>query len=117
MLLYHGTTTANLNLIMPAQATGAPAAHRNVTDIRYAYATDDPRWAWAYAEMAWGTFDTGIPRVYEVEPLGALEDDPSHDEHGRSRGNFTGDRRSQAGFRVVRELPWPADFGDPADWA
>lgn len=118
--LYHGTAREGLigKTILPVDVTGMPATFPSDTDRGYAYATVEPSTAWHYAELAWNAASVGIPRVYEVAPVdGAdVEDDPTHDARGNSRGNFPDDRRSRAGFLVIRELPMPDDMGDPDDW-
>ena len=56
------------------------------------------------AELAAGD---GEPRVYEVEPTGAYEDDPNVTDK-KFPGNPTRSYRSAAPIRVVREVrDWP----------
>lgn len=56
------------------------------------------------AELAAGN---GEPRVYEVEPTGAFEDDPNVTDK-KFPGNPTRSYRSTAPIRVVREVEdWP----------
>lgn len=86
------------------------------TDPSFAYATPHEDDAWNYAEKAWHSTSHGRPRVFQVESLGDHEEDPAFDQHGRSRSNFTDDRRSQQGWRVLREMPMPEHMGTPEDW-
>lgn len=122
--LYHGTAAENLTHILPAQKSGARPIYGE-TDSSYAYATHSPEDAWDYAKDAHAEAyhqnprTTQIPRVYEVHPLG---DDHSHVEADpnyigdQRRDTNPGDRRSRAGFRVVRELPSPPDLHEHLDW-
>ncbi|WIB78707.1 NAD(+)--rifampin ADP-ribosyltransferase [Curtobacterium sp. MCPF17_002] len=56
------------------------------------------------AELAAGD---GLPRVYEVEPTGAFEDDPNVTDR-KFPGNPTRSYRSTDPIRVVREVTdWP----------
>ena len=122
---FHGTVRPNLTEITPADKhpSWMTPTFTSDTDRGHAYATTSQEHAWDYASKAhdWAlsrshTGRAGIPRVYQVEPLGEHEPDPQHDEHGRSRGNNSTDRRSRAGWRVVRELPMPEHIGTPEDW-
>jgi hypothetical protein len=114
---FHGTTQAGLKHVKPAVKHGGAVVHPE-TDKSFAYATNDEATAWAYADDAYHRADgnSGPPRVYSVVPQGAHEKDPSHDDAGRSRGNFEGDIRSQKGFRVLKELEMPDDMGMRKDW-
>lgn len=114
--LYHGTTLAGLDDVLPAVEHRQGVVFPSDTDAGYAYATPSLSDAWAYAEKAWHASGTGIPRVYRVEALGAVEPDPQEDAHGRPRGNFAADVRSRDGFAVVEEMPFPEEYGDPEDW-
>lgn len=116
--LYHGTVRDGLDNILPAAVHCGPRtfAYTADGDPGYAYATPSLSDAWAYAEKAWHASGIGIPRVYRVEALGAIEPDPQEDAHGRSRGNYAADVRSRNGFAVVEEMPMPEDMGDPEDW-
>lgn len=116
--LYHGTVRDGLDTIEPASAHCGPRtfAYTADGDPDYAYATSSLDDAWRYAEKAWHATGIGIPRVYLVEPFGEVEPDPQEDAQGRSRGNYEHDLRSRDGFNVLREMPWPEEFGDPEDW-
>lgn len=121
---FHGTAgdptiggLAKDPVISPAnQRSWGTVTFPSDTDPDYAYATTDESSAWAYAEKAWGTRAAGIPRVFQVDPLGEHEEDPAYDQRGASRSNYQGDRRSKAGWRVVREIPMPEHMGKPEDW-
>lgn len=120
---FHGTARAGLTEITPAAQHGRGVTFASDTDHGHAYATTSEDHAWDYAskshDWAMNSARPGqhfVPRVYQVEPLGEHEPDPSHDEHGRSRGNNSTDVRSPHGFRVVRELPLPRHMGTPEDW-
>lgn len=121
--LFHGTVRPGLTEIHPAEQHGKGVTFASDTDHRHAYATTTEDNAWSYAERShdWAMNRARpgqhfVPRVYEVEPMGEHESDPSHDQHGNSRNTFEGDRRSRHGFRVVRELPLPEHLGTPEDW-
>lgn len=113
---FHGTTQSGLKKIAPANEHRRPVVFASDTDKRFAYATGDESNAWVYAEKAWHAGNTGVPRVYEVAPLGDVEKDPPIDEHGRSRSVYDTDVRSHKGFRVLREVKMPEDMGVPDDW-
>jgi hypothetical protein len=93
------------------------------TDPAYAYATGHDE-AWDYAEKAWnmasGNLTTpttpGHPRVFQVEPLGEHEQDPSRTAQGDLRNTFEADRRSKAGWKVISEVQMPEHMGTPEDW-
>lgn len=114
---YHGTTIEGLEEILPISRHGGVSIYPFTGDRDYAYATDEAG-AWHYAEGAWAAMAGGIPHVYEVEPIDPddVEVDPFYDEMGRSRSTRDQDVRSRAGWRVLRELPWPEAWGDPEDW-
>lgn len=114
--LYHGTTREHLDEILPAAAHRLGVVFPHDTDSAYAYATPNLGDAWVYAEKAWHASGDGIPRVYLVEAIGAVEPDPQEDAHGRQRGNYAADVRSREGFTVVEEMPMPDTYGDPEDW-
>jgi GNAT superfamily N-acetyltransferase len=105
---FHGTTAPNLKHVRPAGPRGR-ITFSSDTSREHAYATGDESNAWNYAEKAYLTHDRGRPRVYQVEPTGPVERDPSHDEHGRPRSNFSTDYRSKHPWRVVREVEPPSD--------
>jgi hypothetical protein len=115
---FHGTT-AELrpgDSVLPTSQTGAKPVFRNESDSRHAYATTNQADAWDYAELSWHASTTGVPHVYEVEPLGRHSKDPEVDKRGRRRGNHPEDRRSKVGWQVVGEVPMPEDMGEPEDW-
>jgi hypothetical protein len=101
---FHGTDRKGLKYIRPADQTSSGTVHfPDDTDPAYAYASDNPHDAGWYAHEA--HIDSGNGRhVYQVEPLGAVENDPRVDDTGSPRNNFAGDYRSREGFRVVRRL-------------
>jgi hypothetical protein len=121
---FHGTTRPNLTEITPADRhpTWMKPVFENETDRGHAYATTDESNAWHYAQLAHNTAvhrsrggPFPVPRVYQVEPMGEHETDPEYDGD-RHRGNFSTDRRSRHGWRVVREMPMPEHMGEPDDW-
>lgn len=122
---FHGTAMVPQHMpsqIEPvtARPTWAKAAVNfpGTSSPEHAYATSDESNAWHYAEMAWNA-KAGkpvVPRVFRVEPTGEHEEDPAFDDSGNSRGNFSTDRRSQAPWRVVGEVPMPPHMGSPEDW-
>lgn len=113
---YHGTTRENLTHVLPPHEHGAGVMFPHDTSRDHAYASNNASDAWDYAEKAWGATEKGVPRVYEVRPRGEHEQDPPFDQHGNSRSNFSGDRRSRHGWNVVRELPMPEHMGTPEEW-
>lgn len=121
---FHGTITSFEpgDRITPAEQHSQRVNFPNVTDRGHAYATSDEDNAWHYAEKVWDAAPThhphfgNPPKVYRVRPLGPVEADPSHDEHGQSRDNFAGDVRSKHGFEVLHEVPMPEHMGEPEDW-
>lgn len=115
---YHGTVVEDLEEVLPASAHGRGVIFTSDTDPDYAYATGSETDAWYYAELAWNATSSGIPRVFEVEPIDwdDIEEDPPFDQHGRSRSTRDQDVRSRTGWRVVRGLRIPEAWGDPEDW-
>ncbi|UOQ58231.1 NAD(+)--rifampin ADP-ribosyltransferase [Leucobacter allii] len=103
---FHGTI-AELragDLITP----GRPSNYRPEVVMRHVYFTALPDGAGLAAELA-GELAGGsaTPRVYEVAPTGAFEDDPNVTDR-KFPGNPTRSYRSAAPLRVVRELgEWP----------
>ena len=91
--LYHGTGAALEpgELVLPGQEPVHVMRHEHV------YATSHPGWARVYAHYAGGGSPKygGKPRLYEVEPTGETEPDPT-------RGGL-GSIRSLHPMRVVRE--------------
>lgn len=97
---FHGSTEEDLERIHPNHSSGGnfgAATHAK----GYAYATSEPH-AWTYAERAADQRDGAQPHVYEVNPRGPVEKDPTH-ENGYSRGNYDEDVRSKHGFDVIGE--------------
>lgn len=98
---YHGTNH-ELDHVRPnhsTRGTFGPATHAP----GYAYATGLES-AKNYAERA-ADEHGGRPRVFEVHPLGPVEEDPKFDAAGNNRGNNLDDKRSRHGFSVVGEEP------------
>lgn len=120
---YHGTTVPDVTHILPANHHGQGVVFQHVTDKDYAYASEDPKDAWTYAEKAYDTVGNGPkgdrhPRVYQVRPIGGhqhVEEDPAYNEHGSRNVNLS-DRRSKKGWEVVREMKMPKHMGKPEDW-
>jgi hypothetical protein len=117
-IYYHGTTVPDVTHILPANRHSGGVMFPHVTSAEHAYATRSKSAAWDYAEKAWNVTG-GQPRVYQVRPMHGdhshVEQDPSHDEYGQSRGNNEADHRSRVGWEVVRELKTPKHyegFGD-----
>lgn len=117
---FHGTISPLQpdDVIEPvAKSTWRKVRFPHDTDPEYAYATSDVDTAWHYAEKVWGSTDSPThPKVFEVEPVGEHEEDPTRDAHGQLRGNFSTDRRSKHGWRVLREVPMPEHMGTPEEW-
>ena len=118
---FHGTTREDLEEILPATHENhyGPVLFPADTNPEYAYATEVERDAWHYAEKAHAAGDAGtLPRVYEVEPINPddVEEDEFYTPQGRPRSILEADRRSRSGWRVIREMPWPEEYGDPEDW-
>lgn len=116
---FHGTTEhlrPGAKVLPVGQLRGKTPTFPHDTSREHAYATSEEANAWNYAEKAWHSTDRGIPRVYEVAPLGDHEPDPTHDERGRSRGNYETDRRSRVGWKVISERQMPEHMGSPEDW-
>jgi rifampin ADP-ribosylating transferase len=113
---FHGTVSRfrRGDVILPSAVTRRSPTFPADTDTNFAYATADRSNAAAYAEKAWNTQERGVPRVYRVEPLGGVEEDPQYGPDGH-RGNYEGDVRSKAGFRVMSEHRLP-EFADEDDW-
>lgn len=105
---YHGTVEPGLTRIEPGRVHGRQI-FPNISDPDFAYANPELSAAYHYAELAYHATDYGRPRVYKVRATGPVEDDPTHDAHGRSRSTMPGDIRSRHAFVVIEELP-------PPDW-
>jgi Rifampin ADP-ribosyl transferase len=114
---FHGTVSNPSGEITPvASSSWRKPMFPSDTDVNFAYATTDESNAWNYAERAWHSRGQGVPKVFKVEPMGEHEEDPTHTPEGVSRGNFSGDRRSRQGWRIIGERPMPEHMGDPEDW-
>lgn len=116
---FHGTTEhlrPGDKILPVGQLRGKKPTFPHDTSREHAYATPHESSAWHYAEMSWHATDRGVPRVYQVTPLGDHEPDPTHDQHGRYRNNREGDRRSRAGWKVVSERQMPEHMGTPDEW-
>jgi rifampin ADP-ribosylating transferase len=87
---------------------GRPSHFRPDRPLLHVYFTTRAETAAWGAELAAALADgPATPRVYEVEPLGAFEDDPNVTDQ-RFPGNPTRSYRSTEPLRVVREvLDWP----------
>lgn len=81
-------------------APGHPSNFETGRTSRHVYVTETLDAAAWGAELAAGP---GAPRIYVVEPTGALEDDPNVTDT-RFPGNPTRSFRSQDPLRVVSEL-------------
>lgn len=114
---FHGTTRKfrRGDIIQPTEVTGVPQTFPLIGDPSFSYATTNRDSAWKYAQDAWmradPNKDNGVPRVYGVEPLGDVEDDPMFDAKGQSRGISEGDKRSKQGFRVLKRYSMPSHMG------
>jgi len=94
---FHGTK-ADLSvgdLLTP----GFPSNYRREVVMNHVYFTSRLDGAGLAAEIIPGD---GAPRVYEVEPLGAFEDDPNVTDK-KFPGNPTRSFRSAAPLRIVAE--------------
>jgi rifampin ADP-ribosylating transferase len=86
---------------------GRPSNYRPEVLMNHIYFTATRDGAGLAAELAAELNGGGaVPRVYEVEPTGAFEDDPNVTDK-KFRGNPTQSYRSAAPLRVVAEV---------ADW-
>jgi hypothetical protein len=97
--LYHGTR-ADLepgDLIEPGQIANYGSQPRTANFVYFARTLDAAVWG---AELAAGE---GRGRIYTVEPLGPVEDDPNL-TNKRFRGNPTKSFRSRAPLRVTGEV-------------
>jgi hypothetical protein len=113
---YHGTVEhlSPGDTVLPSSKARKPLNH-GIGDPDMAYATKSEDSAWNYASLAhdWhvnrverGPFPH--PRVYEVAPAGAHEEDPN--TPGGS------DHRSPHGWKVLSERQMPEHMGEPEDW-
>jgi Rifampin ADP-ribosyl transferase len=93
--LYHGTGAD----LKPGDMVTGNRESNLVTGVMHphVYATTQPGWARVYAQYAGGGSRKygGNPRIYEVEPTGPIEDDPTKGGKGAVR--------SLHPMRVVRE--------------
>jgi hypothetical protein len=107
------TPVASRRGAVPTYASDEGKGH----DPTQAFATDDPGTAWKYAETAWGDDPYGRrPSMYAVLPKrpGSIEPDPDPTAFGNKAGHQ--DYQSREGFKVIRKMPFPKDWGDPTDW-
>lgn len=99
---FHGTK-ADL-LVGDLLTAGFNSNYRPEVVMNHVYFTALPDGAGLAAELAAGD---GLPRVYEVEPTGAFEDDPNVTDR-KFPGNPTRSYRSVDPIRIVREVDdWP----------
>ena len=83
---------------------GFRSNYRPEVVMNHVYFTALPDGAGLASELAAGG---GLPRVYEVEPTGAFEDDPNVTDR-KFPGNPTRSYRSAEPIRIVREVTdWP----------
>jgi hypothetical protein len=114
--LYHGTATNPSTHIHPqSQKSWIKPTFPSDTDPDYTYATRHAADAWSYAEKAWHSRDTGVPRVFRVRPTGPVEKDPAFGQHG-SRSNYAGDVRSKHPMEILGEEEMPERMGKPEEW-
>lgn len=102
---FHGTAA----VLQPGDflTSGYRSNYRPEVVMNHVYFTALPDGAGLAAELAVELLGgTGVPRVYEVVPIGAFEDDPNVTDK-KFPGNPTRSYRSLEPLRVVREL---------ADW-
>jgi hypothetical protein len=117
---YHGTTEEDLEQVHPNHGSrGTFGNNGGIHEPGYAYATSRSS-AEHYADRAAEMRDGARPHVYQVEPKGPVEKDPTYDVHGNHRGNFTDDVRSKHGFTVMGEEDLghddPDEYEDEDDW-
>ncbi|MCS0603560.1 NAD(+)--rifampin ADP-ribosyltransferase [Streptomyces sp. LP11] len=99
---FHGTAA----LLHPGDLliAGFPSNYRPEVVMNHVYFTALRDGAGLAAELAVELLgNTGVPRVYEVEPMGAFEDDPNVTDR-KFPGNPTRSFRSTEPLRVVREV-------------
>jgi hypothetical protein len=92
---FHGTTHefAPGDVVLPATRLGEEFRPVGVGRVKHAYASSAPEFARQHAERR--AQSGGNPRVYQVEPVDKDEATPW------GGGSFY---RSQAGFRVLKEV-------------
>jgi hypothetical protein len=113
---YHGTNVEGITHVLPASMHGRGTSFAgHTTDTDHAYASTSLIAAHHYAEHA-ADQHGGSPHVYEVKPIGHLEEDPMFDGGGYNRGNWIGDHRSRDGFKVIRELDHHHDEDEDEDY-
>lgn len=97
--LYHGTRTDLKpgDLIEPGYTANFGDAGRIANHVYVTRTLDAAKWG---AELAAGA---GPGRIYLVEPLGPVEDDPNLTDE-KFRGNPTTSFRSRHGVRVTGEV-------------
>lgn len=95
---FHGTK-ADLR-VGDLLTAGFRSNYRPEVVMNHVYFTALPDGAGLAAELAAGD---GAPRVYEVEPTGAFEDDPNVTDK-KFPGNPTRSYRSSEPLRIVREV-------------
>lgn len=99
---FHGTK-ADLR-VGDLLTAGFRSNYRPEIVMNHVYFTALPDGAGLAAELAAGD---GLPRVYEVEPTGAYEDDPNVTDK-KFPGNPTRSYRSAEPIRIVAEVEdWP----------
>ncbi|SDQ43163.1 rifampin ADP-ribosylating transferase [Curtobacterium sp. UNCCL20] len=99
---FHGTK-ADLR-VGDLLTAGFRSNYRPEVVMNHVYFTALPDGAGLAAELAAGD---GLPRVYEVEPTGAFEDDPNVTDK-KFPGNPTRSYRSAEPIRIVAEVEdWP----------
>jgi rifampin ADP-ribosylating transferase len=94
---FHGT---KCSLTVGEQIVPGYAANYGERTSKYAYATSNLNVAIWGAELALGN---GPSRVYVVEPLGPIENDPNVTDK-KFPGNPTNSFRARDGFTVVAEV-------------
>lgn len=109
---YHGSRHAFGvgDVVRPASALGIEARPGTETDQDHAYATDAPDQAQRFADTS---AHEGVPRVYQVEPVGRHETGPLN--HIMPPG--TSEYRTSQGWRVTGVEPvtykWPREGDEP----
>ncbi len=98
---FHGTAAA----LRPGEllTAGRRSNYRPEVVMNHVYFTSLRDGAGLAAELAVELLGGGVPRVYEVEPTGAFEDDPNVTDK-KFPGNPTRSFRSTEPLRVVREV-------------
>jgi rifampin ADP-ribosylating transferase len=94
---FHGTKA---NLSVGDQIVPGSAANYGERKSKFAYATSNLNVAIWGAELAIGE---GSCRIYIVEPIGPIENDPNLTDK-KFPGNPTNSFRAKEGFRIVAEV-------------